>query len=513
MKDSRIRVAILLALAVGNGIGRHQAQAAVVITEMFTPGADVPDGGTVTDTQTFQVEMGNLLYLEVNLYISGQTPSAYNGNVFSTLSHGGLTSVLLNQPGATTANPTGYSDPAGFSVTLTDGATDDIHTYQDVIGVPDPSLPVNSTWQPDGRQNADISAGVGLDVSTPRNAMLSQFYGQPSNGDWSLSVQDVVSTGAGSHRLETWGVTMIGDTGTGTTVLTDGSSVNTTGGEETFSNQVTFLGSTRFDGVDPINMNGGVVLAGPTTLTVQTLLSINSNITETGGSQSLTKEGYGTLVINGTASHTGGTFVNSGELQVNGTVTTSQITVGYNGLLSGTGTVAKVLLDGGAIYPGAGVGKLSSGTQTWNAGSAFLLDVNDATGTAGLSTSGWGFLEISGKLKLLGDVSNPFLVSLASVETCGCPGLALNFDSSTSYAWKIVSATCGIEGFNPGMFTVDSTYFSNDTAGGQFFVNQIGNDLYLNFVPVPEPAMVGSIAAILLTGSAVRNLRRRTARV
>ena len=508
MKDSRIHLAVLLALAAGNGIGLPEAQAAVVITETFTPGADVPDGGTVTDTQTFQVEMGNLLFVSVNLYISGQTTGAYNGNLYSTLTHGGLTSVLLNQPGATTANPTGYSDPAGISVTLTDGVSDDIHTYQDVTGVPDPSLPVQGYWQPDGRQNVDIDPGVGLDVSTPRNAMLSQFYGQPSSGDWSLSVQDVVSTGAGSHRLESWGVMMIGDTGTGTTVLTDGSSVETTGGEETFSNQVTFLGHTTFDGVDPINMNGGVVLAAPTTLRVESLLTINSNITESGGSQSLTKEGYGTLVINGTASHTGDTLVNTGELRVNGTVTTSQITVGYSGMLSGTGTVAKVLLDGGAIYPGAGVGKLSSGTQTWNAGSAFLLDVNDATGTAGVNSSGWGFLEISGKLKLIGDVSNPFLISLASVEPCGCTGLASNFDPSNSYAWKIVSTTCGIEGFNPGMFTVDTTYFSNDTAGGQFFVSQSGNDLYLNFAPVPEPAAVGTIAVILLAGAAIRSRRR-----
>jgi hypothetical protein len=56
---------------------------------------------------------------------------------------------------------------------------------------------------------------------------------------------------------------------------------------------------------------------------------------------------------------------------------------------------------------------------------------------------------------------------------------------------------------------IDQEFFQTPVGAGQFNVTQVGNDLDLNFTPVPEPstwALMGSDLCAL--GGAIRRRRR-----
>ena len=80
-------------------------------------------------------------------------------------------------------------------------------------------------------------------------------------------------------------------------------------------------------------------------------------------------------------------------------------------------------------------------------------------------------------------------------------GMPDEFNPSSNYTWRIATTSGGITGFDPAGFTVDRSGFSN-SATGIFSVSQVGNDLYLNYAPIPEPSTwfptgVGMIAVML----------------
>lgn len=85
----------------------------------------------------------------------------------------------------------------------------------------------------------------------------------------------------------------------------------------------------------------------------------------------------------------------------------------------------------------------------------------------------------------------------------------MNFNSGVAYTWKLATAAGGITGFDPSRFTLDTSDFTNSLGIGSFFVSQSGNDLLLNFTPVPEPStyalMFLGLGAVAL---AVRRRRR-----
>ncbi|HTI70653.1 MAG TPA: proprotein convertase P-domain-containing protein [Candidatus Limnocylindria bacterium] len=523
MKDPRIRIAVLLALSLGGTLAiPPQSQAAVVIGQFFNPGTDVPDSGTITDTQTLQLELSNISDISVTLSISGRGDNGgYNGELVATLDFAGKQAVLLNRVGRSTSDPvnlSGYSDSGGFlGVSFADSALDDIHTYQDTYGVPNPGDPVSfAAFQPDGRLTSDAGPD-GVDINTPRNGMLSQFLGESAAGAWSLAIQDTTSADT-LHRLDSWGIVAIGETGTGISVFTDGTLIATVDGCETFHNQVTFLGTTHFQNADKLTFAGPVTLAADTTLDVAFApVHLKGNLTEVTAGTKLTKLGFGDLVLEASsvASHTGRTKVEEGTLVVDGQITSSHTYVEYYGALAGNGTVAKVTLNGGVLAPGnpdnnAAIGKLTSGDQKWNAGSLIDLELNNATGVAG---TGWDLVAIVGTLTLCGDSSNPTYIGWSTADICGCPLLAQNFDPNQNRSWTIVTTTGGIIGFHANEFVVDTTYFQNDTPNGQWaLVNTDPNTLAITYTVVPEPASVaGAIGAVLLGWGLLRRIRRTNA--
>ena len=77
------------------------------------------------------------------------------------------------------------------------------------------------------------------------------------------------------------------------------------------------------------------------------------------GSGSLTKSGNGLVTISGNNSYTGATIVDSGELKVNGSIASSEVTVNSGGSLSGSGTVGGIS-GAGSINPGNSPGILTA---------------------------------------------------------------------------------------------------------------------------------------------------------
>mgnify|MGYP003336257063 CR=1 FL=1 len=131
---------------------------------------------------------------------------AYNGDYYAYLRHittDGLQSqvaVLLNRPGRTPSNTSGYEN-SGMDVTFADDATFDIHLYQPNAGPGDlVGNYLTGTWQPDARKTDPFGAVA----SDPRTAFLNPLGTMDPNGQWTLFIADMERGGTGS--LQSWGV-------------------------------------------------------------------------------------------------------------------------------------------------------------------------------------------------------------------------------------------------------------------------------------------------------------------
>jgi subtilisin-like proprotein convertase family protein len=167
----------------------------------FENGGAIPDGSLVpwSDTQDVAGAAGyEITAVTVTVNITG----GYNGDLYAYLSHGDVMVPLLNRPGAGTGSAFGYSD-SGLNVTFTDGAANNIHTYQTVA-----SYDINSgaNWQPDGRTiNPVTSTSASFDAAG--TAHLADFNGLNPNGSWTLLIADT-SGGGGQATLSSWGLSV-----------------------------------------------------------------------------------------------------------------------------------------------------------------------------------------------------------------------------------------------------------------------------------------------------------------
>ncbi len=195
--------------------------------------------------------------------------------------------------------------------------------------------------------------------------------------------------------------------------------------------------------------------------------------------------------------------------------------INLSGLLTGSGTVGTVNLgDGGTLAPGGSSGKtvpvpIGTGTigaddTTFGPGGLFELQINDFAGTAGDTSLGWDLLSVTGSLTLTATADNPLVIDLVSLTAAQTPGPADNFDNMQSYSLPLVATTGGIFGFDPEAFFLDASSLQNDLGGGTFWIGHSGNDLHLNFAPIPEPSTL-AMAAMGLLGLAFYAWRRRRA--
>ncbi|MHA7775783.1 autotransporter-associated beta strand repeat-containing protein [Roseibium sp. M-1] len=125
--------------------------------------------------------------------------------------------------------------------------------------------------------------------------------------------------------------------------------------------------------------NGGEVALGSAGLTVdQTVTTAFQGVISGGGS--LAKTGSGQLILSGTSTYTGQTFVDGGLLSVNGDLSSSSLlTVRTGGTLGGSGVLPSIVVNGGTLAPGNSIGTVTvSGNLTFGAGSTYLVEVSSS---------------------------------------------------------------------------------------------------------------------------------------
>ncbi len=156
------------------------------------------DSGGMEDVRVIASDIFTITSLKIRLSISGN----YNGDLYGYVQHSSGFTVLLNRPGRTTLNPSGYSDD-GFEVVFADTAAKDIHNYRWVT-TPPLGSPLSGTWQPDARfMDPDL-----VTSDSPRTAFLSSFNGLNADGSWTLFLADMES--GGTNFLKSWALEITG---------------------------------------------------------------------------------------------------------------------------------------------------------------------------------------------------------------------------------------------------------------------------------------------------------------
>jgi len=165
-----------------------------------------------------------------------------------------------------------------------------------------------------------------------------------------------------------------------------------------------------------VSLTGGTATFSPRP--VQFAATVNNpylslgNISGTLGS-SIVMNGWATLFITGTASHTGSTTVSNGTLNVSGALAGSGPVIVAGGSLAGTGTIAGpvTVQSGGTLAPGASVGTLTINNSLTLAGNVLvevdnsLTPSNDVVTVSGTLTYGGTLTatNIGGGALVLGD--------------------------------------------------------------------------------------------------------------
>ena len=304
-------------------------------------------------------------------------------------------------------------------------------------------------------------------------------------------------------------------------------------------NSMTLLAGTvlTFDLAADPNFHG--TISGPSTSTIVLESgSLNLSGANTGFTGSIMVDSSARLIASNNNAF--GPTSGAGTITVNGTLITNigvsvanPITLNDGGTLAGFGTFSpgtnlnfqndSLLIPGSTSLVGVTgpssipvVGTLAFGgstSLTFGSNGELFFGITDANGAAGV---GYSTVSVSGGLNITATSIAPFdiyIYSFAPGTNATNTTMASNFNSSNPYSWTLVAAAGGITGFNASDFNVNTSGFENPLGIGSFYVSQSGNDLMLNFTPVPEPstwALMGSGFGAL---GAAMLLRRRRAPV
>ncbi|MBK8478743.1 MAG: PEP-CTERM sorting domain-containing protein [Opitutaceae bacterium] len=247
--------------------------------------------------------------------------------------------------------------------------------------------------------------------------------------------------------------------------------------------------------------NGGVITNGRLTSTAAFDLRDGTVTAGLAGTAGLNKTTGGTVTLNPQLNvpynYTGATSITGGTLVVNGSISTSaveanRVTVGPDARLTGAGSIVRPITigTGGTIAPGnpaAGLGTLTTGAQTWEAGSSAAFRINNTAADR---------LAITGTLAA--GASTIMLIDYGLVPA-----------TLTDRSWTLANTSGGITGFSN--LALDTSALG--TFDGQFSLGLAANDtnLLLLYSSVPEPSTCALLLGLAVLGAAALVRRRNSA--
>ena len=206
---------------------------------------------------------------------------------------------------------------------------------------------------------------------------------------------------------------------------------------------------------------------------------------------SIIKDGNGTWTFNGDNGYTGTTTVNAGTLLVNGdqSAATGTVTVANGATLGGSGTLGGLITlnTGSVLSPGTSPGILTAANGlTINAGNTFVWELvgnSDASNQRGTAYDG---VDVTGGTLTIQDEAN--------AELDFSVGVDFTDDFWQSQQQWLVFDNANVPSFGNGSI-FDQITFSEDANGvalnsisgleeAYFYWSQVGNDVYLHYVPL-----------------------------
>lgn len=253
-----------------------------------------------------------------------------------------------------------------------------------------------------------------------------------------------------------------------------------------------------------IYLYGDNIYSGGTTITDKAILALGRD----------TAAGSGPVTVNATS---GGIILNSG-------VTFTNVLNFNTGALMGFGTFQPPsgsfnITSGRSVAPGIGglgdgggasVGLLHFiGDVTFGTGGTYDWALQDVALTPDPSLpGGYSLLAISGNLNITATAGG-FVLNLFTYDSTNNLGLAA-LPLYVPYSLPILIVSGTITGFDPSAFTINAgASFQNGTLNPTVFsLSNIGNTIYLDFTPIPEPSTY-ALFSVGLVSVLLPVLRRR----
>lgn len=284
-----------------------------------------------------------------------------------------------------------------------------------------------------------LTASYALLISFSPLAVISPVFAAVDTCTWTGAVDGTTSNGGNWSGCDNGGVPENGDSLVfpavalnktinndlvgmtfDTLTLTDGSgSYNLSGNSITVSTAINMNGPT-FNG-DPAIIGLGISLPAGIAVTVaaSTSLKISGNVSGAGG---ITNSGAGVLILSGNNTNTGTTAINSGNVSIDGTQSSSAITVANNATLRGGGTIGTATVNtGGHLSPGSLVDDSTGGLYVacLNAGSGTTISGTYNVDIGGTTVcTDYDQLKVAGTVTLTGATLNT-VSTIATTATAG----------------------------------------------------------------------------------------------
>jgi hypothetical protein len=300
----------------------------------------------------------------------------------------------------------------------------------------------------------------------------------------------------------------------GTLFINSGVTATITTTNDSNNNGPTFGGAITGGGALAVNdtsggASGAIVLlfgnnnyTGGTTVMNDGVLAVASSTALGTGPVTVATTVHGALALDSGVTLTNSMTYTSGNLVGDGTFAPSNlptISVGTGDAVAGGLPFAQNNIVTGTLTFG--------GNLAFNNGGEYYWTLQDNGRSDGVS-----HIDVTGNLAV-NATAGQFTIKVQSYDSSGnAGGLASNFNIFAPTSWAIVTAG-SITGFSAADFTINSSSFEGGAVpSANFFLTQSGNQLMLNFTPVPEPSTWALLGAGLgMLGLAVGRVRRRAA--